>query len=50
VCTDGIFYPDDDVDSRAGEDGDDAASIPGFGLFLSIIAALGAALLVTRRE
>ncbi|PXY75956.1 MAG: hypothetical protein CXX80_03630 [Methanobacteriota archaeon] len=33
-----------------GGDDDDATSIPGFGLLLSITAALGAALVATRRE
>ncbi len=33
-----------------GGDDDDATSIPGFGLLLSITAALGAALIATRRE
>ncbi|MBT4347064.1 MAG: PGF-CTERM sorting domain-containing protein, partial [Euryarchaeota archaeon] len=37
---------------RTGESGndDEAARIPGFGLLLSITAALGATLVATRRE
>jgi len=42
----------DDGGGDVGEGGDDgeATSIPGFGLLLSITAALGAALIATRRE
>nr|ABZ07275.1 hypothetical protein ALOHA_HF4000ANIW133F6ctg1g25 [uncultured marine microorganism HF4000_ANIW133F6] len=36
--------------SGTGGDDDEAARIPGFGLLLSITAALGAALIATRRE
>jgi PGF-CTERM protein len=42
----------DDGGGDVGEGGDDgeATSIPGFGLLLSITAALGAALIATRRK
>jgi PGF-CTERM protein len=47
----GEGIPEVGGNSGTGEGGDDgdATSIPGFGLILSIIAALGAALIATRR-
>ena len=52
TCMDGVFYPEVGDDSGGGEGGDDgeATNTPGFGLLLGITAALGAALVATRRE
>jgi PGF-CTERM protein len=46
TCTDGVFYPvvvDDEGPAENREKGE-TTSIPGFGVFLAIAAALGAAL------
>ena len=52
TCMDGVFYPEgaDSSETAGPGDEDDATSIPGFGLLLSTIAVLGAALVATRRE
>jgi PGF-CTERM protein len=52
ICMDGAFYPEVGDNSGTGEGGDDgdATSIPGFGLLLSITAALGTALIAARRK
>jgi len=46
TCVDGVYS--EDVEMSEGDT--DAGGLPGFGLILSITAALGAALIATRRE
>ena len=46
TCVDGVYSEDVEV----SEGDTDAGGLPGFGLILSITAALGAALIATRRE
>jgi PGF-CTERM protein len=54
TCVDGVYSEEVEVtqDNPGPQDGadDDAGDLPGFGLILSITAALGAALIATRRE
>ena len=54
TCVDGVYSEEVEVteDGPEPQDGadDDAGALPGFGLILSITAALGAALIATRRE
>jgi len=53
TCVDGVYsdeVPQGDSGSQDGADDDDAGDLPGFGIILSITAALGAALIATRRE
>ena len=55
TCVDGVYseeveVPEDDSGPQDGTDEDDSGGLPGFGVILSITAALGAALIATRRE
>ncbi|HIF16175.1 MAG TPA: DUF839 domain-containing protein [Candidatus Poseidoniales archaeon] len=53
TCVDGVYsdeVPQGDSGPQDGADDDDAGGLPGFGVILSITAALGAALIATRRE
>ena len=54
TCVDGVYsevgVTDGDPEPQDGTDKDSAGGLPGFGFTLSITAALGAALIATRRE
>ena len=55
TCMNGVYseeveVTEGDPGSQNGTDKDNAGGLPGFGLTLSITAALGAALIATRRE
>jgi PGF-CTERM protein len=53
TCVDGVYsdeVPQGGSGPQDGADDDDAGGLPGFGVILSITAALGAALIATRRE
>jgi PGF-CTERM protein len=55
TCIDGVYseeveVTDGDPEPQDGTDKDSAGGLPGFGFTLSITAALGAALIATRRE
>jgi PGF-CTERM protein len=50
TCVDGVYSKEVDVSEGDLHLEDDVEGLPGFGVILSITAALGAALIATRRE